>query len=215
MHRTRIKICGLTRAADAEAAVAAGADALGVVLHADSPRRIGLEDAARVLRDVPPPVARVGVFVDASMEFITRAAEMLSLSVVQFHGHESPEFCHSSPVPVIKAIQVGKGFACEEVEPFRGRTGAVLLDAYSPHMYGGTGTTLRWHKLPALPEWAPLFLAGGLNAGNVGEAIAVLHPFAVDVSSGVELSPGVKDHGAINAFCRAVSIADSQEGTTR
>lgn len=212
MHRTRIKICGLTRAADAEACVAAGADAVGVVLHADSPRWIGLEDAARVLRDVPPPVARIGVFVDASMDFVIEAVAALSLSMVQFHGNESPEFCSSSPIPVIKALQVGKGFATEIVEPFRGRTGAVLLDTYSPHMRGGTGTTLRWHQLPALPEWAPLFLAGGLNAGNVGEAISTLHPFAVDVSSGVEASPGVKDHSAIHAFCDAVRRADSLEG---
>jgi phosphoribosylanthranilate isomerase len=189
--------------------VASGADAVGVILHADSPRRVGLEDAAAILRDVPPPVARVGVFVDSSIDFVREAVDALSLSMVQFHGHESPEFCSSSPVPVIKAIQVGKGFATRVVEPFRGRTGAILLDTYSPHMQGGTGTSLRWHILPALPGWAPLFLAGGLNADNVGEAIALTHPFAVDVSSGVEVSPGVKDYAAIQAFCEAVRRADS------
>lgn len=211
MHRTRIKICGLTRAQDAAAAVAAGADAVGVILHADSPRRVGLEDAVEILRDVPPPVARIGVFVDASMGFVHKAVDALSLSMVQFHGSESPEFCSSSPISVIKAIQVGKGFALQTLEPFRGRAGAVLLDTYMPHMHGGTGTTLRWHQLPALPEWAPLFLAGGLNAHNVGEAISLTHPFAVDVSSGVELSPGIKDHAAIHAFCDAVRRTDSLE----
>ncbi|MHB9004030.1 MAG: phosphoribosylanthranilate isomerase [Coriobacteriia bacterium] len=214
MHRTRIKICGLTRADDAAAAVAAGADALGVILHADSPRRVGLEDAARVLRDVPPPVARIGVFVNASIDFVREAVDVLSLTSVQFHGSESPEFCSSSPVPVVKAFRVGKRFASQSVEPFRGRAGAVLLDTYSPHMHGGTGTILRWQHIPALPGWAPLFLAGGLNAENVGEAILLTHPFAVDVSSGVELSPGIKDPAAIHALCDAVRAADSREGTS-
>lgn len=214
MHRTRIKICGLTRARDAAAAVAAGADALGVVLEADSPRRVGLQDAARVLQDVPPPVARIGVFVNASMDFVREAVDVLSLTMVQFHGDESPEFCSLSPVPVIKAFRVGKGFASQKVEPFRGRTGAVLLDTYSPHMHGGTGTTLRWQHLPALPGWAPLFLAGGLNAGNVGEAISLTRPFAVDVSSGVELSPGIKDPAAIYSFCTAVREADMRESAS-
>lgn len=211
MLRTRIKICGLTRPADAAAAVEAGADALGVILWADSPRRIDVESAREVLGAVPPPVARIGVFVDAPVEFVSEAVEVLSLSAVQFHGSETPAECGAFPHPVIKALRVGSQFASSDVEPFRGRTDAVLLDTYSPQAQGGTGTTLSWHTLPALPEGIRLFLAGGLTSTNVAEAIHSLHPFAVDVSSGVESSPGVKDHAAIAAFCAAVRATDSAE----
>jgi len=207
MTRTRIKICGVTSAADAAAAVAAGADAIGVIF-APSPRQVCVEQAAAVLAAVPPPVARVGVFVDASAEEVATAVSACGLTAVQFSGSESPEDCDAAPVPVIKMVPIGMDFGLEGAEPFRGHTAALLLDTYAADKAGGTSQTFDWRPLGAVPGWAPFFVAGGLNPDNVGKCIAVLRPFAVDVSSGVESSFGVKDHAKLSALCAAVRAAD-------
>jgi phosphoribosylanthranilate isomerase len=207
MHRTRIKICGITRAEDAACAVAHGADALGVIF-ALSQRQVSVEQAARALADVPVPVARVGVFVDASLDEIETAVAACGLTAVQFSGHESPELCDAVSVPVLKAVHVGTDFGLEKVEPFRGHAAALLLDTYVAGKAGGTSQTFNWQKLGAPPGWAPLFVAGGLHPGNVAACIAALRPFAVDVSSGVEESPGIKDPEKIAAFCAAARNAD-------
>lgn len=209
VRRTRVKICGLTRPEDAAAAVEAGADALGVVL-APSPRRVTLDGAERVFERVPPFVARVGVFVDASEAEVAEAVERLGLAAVQFHGAEPPEACRRAPVPVIKAVKVGTGFALEAAEPFRDSAAAILLDTFVTGTSGGTGTAFDWHMIAALPGWAPFMLAGGLGPDNVGEAIAALRPYAVDVSSGVEAAPGLKDASKIRAFIAAVRAADEE-----
>ena len=206
MHRTRIKICGLTRGEDAAAAVASGADALGVIF-APSPRQVSLAHAARLLAEVPPPVARVGVFVDASAEEIGEAIEACGLTAVQLSGHESPELCDSVPVPAIKTVRIGTDFGLEEAEPYRGHAAALLLDTYVAGKAGGTSQAFDWQS-DGIPGWAPIFVAGGLHPENVGACIAALRPFAVDVSSGVESSPGIKDHARIAAFCAAVRDAD-------
>ena len=209
MRRTRIKICGLTRPEDAMAAVAAGADALGVVF-APSPRQVSVEQAARVLADVPPPVARVGVFVDAEPGFVQRAVEACGLTAVQFSGHESPQACDDVSVSVIKALGVGTGFGLDDAKPFRGHAAALLLDTLVAGKAGGTSQVFDWQAIGGLPEWASFFVAGGLRPDNVGACIRALWPFAVDVSSGVESSPGIKDHDKINAFAAAVRAVDEE-----
>lgn len=209
--RTRIKICGLTRAEDAAAAVSAGADALGVVL-APSKRRVTLDEAAEVFAAVPPLVARVGVFVDAHADEVWEAVARLGLAAVQFHGDEAPETCAAAPVPVIKALRVGPDYSPERADAYRGAVSAVLLDTFVPGEQGGTGVAFDWYDVAGrLPRWAPVLLAGGLGPANVGAAIQALHPYAVDVSSGVESAPGVKDHRSIDAFAAAVRAADEEE----
>jgi len=209
MSRTRIKICGITRPEDAVAAVEAGADAIGVVL-APSPRQVSIERAAEIAAAVGPLVPVVGVFVNASEDFVAEATERIGLSYLQFHGDESPERCAMAPAPVIRAMRVGTEFDADTVEPFREHVVAILLDTYNSQVAGGTGTTFDWHAVPVLPGWVSLFLAGGLNPDNVGAGIAALHPYAVDVSSGVESAPGIKDPDAIRALCAAVRAADEE-----
>lgn len=209
MRRTRVKICGLTTAEDAAAAVRAGVDAVGVVL-APSPRQVTLDQAAAIFTAVPPLVTRVGVFVDAEPRFVAEAAERLSLDLVQFSGNESPEVCAKTPVAVLKVIHVGPNFDPSVMEPYRGLVAAILLDTFAKDARGGTGEAFSWRSVHELPAWAPVFVAGGLNPQNIGDAIAALHPFAVDVSSGVEVVPGVKDHTKIDAFVAAVRAADQE-----
>jgi phosphoribosylanthranilate isomerase len=209
MHRTRIKICGITNAADAALAVAAGADAVGVIF-AESPRQVSVAQAAAALVDVAFPVARVGVFVDPTAEEVARAIEACGLTAVQLSGHEPPELCDTLGVPVLKAIHIGTDFGFEAAEPFRGHAAALLLDTYVAGKAGGTSQAFDWQRLGELPGWAPFFVAGGLNPTNVAACVAALHPFAVDVSSGVEASPGIKDPDKITAFCAAVREADQE-----
>lgn len=208
MRRTRIKICGLTRPEDAARAVAAGADALGVLL-APSKRRVTLNGAAAVFAGVPPMVARIGVFCDAEPGDVDDAVARLGLSAVQFHGHETPEACAAAPVPVIKTIGIGAETGHADLDAYRGSVAAFLLDTIVGGASGGTGVTFDWYDVAGrLPAWAPVIVAGGLGAHNVAEAVRVLAPFAVDVCSGVEASPGVKDHALIDSFCAAVRAAD-------
>ena len=209
MRRTRIKICGITNAHDAALAVAAGADAVGVILAA-SPRQVTVEQAADALAVVPLPVARVGVFVDPTVEEVAAAVAACGLTAVQFSGSELPRLCDAVGVPVLKALHIGTDFDLEGAEPFRGHAAALLLDTYVAGKAGGTSQAFDWPSLGALPGWAPFFIAGGLNPNNVAACIAALHPFAVDVSSGVEASAGIKDPEKITAFCAAVRDADME-----
>lgn len=210
MNATRIKICGLTRAEDAAAAVAAGADAIGVVL-APSKRQVSLEQAARVLEAVPPLVARVGVFVNAHPDEVAGAVVRLGLHAVQFHGDESPETCAAAPAPVIKALRIRGRDDLAAAEAFRGAVSALLLDTLVAGERGGSGVSFDWYDVEgALPRWAPVLVAGGLRPSSVGVAVGALHPFAVDVSSGVESAPGVKDHRLMHEFVAAVRAADEE-----
>lgn len=210
MSRTRIKICGLTRAEDAAAAVSAGADAIGLVF-APSPRQVSLKQAAEVAAAVPPPVARVGVFVDADPSFVQAAIQAAGLTAVQFCGSESPEQCAVVGVPVIKVLPVGTDFVWSVAEPFRGCAAALLLDTLVTGKSGGTAKTFAWHEVGVTPGWAPLFVAGGLKPENVAECVRAIRPFAVDVSSGVETAPGIKDVRKMEAFCAAVRAVDEEE----
>ncbi|MGJ8523926.1 N-(5'-phosphoribosyl)anthranilate isomerase [Carnimonas sp. R-84981] len=203
--RTRIKFCGLTREQDIEAAVAAGADALGFVLWSGSKRAVGLERLAELVKCVPPFVTRVGLCVDASPSFIEQAAPHLDL--LQLHGNESPEACQQVPLPWIKALRMASDIDLErESQRFQSAQG-LLLDAWHPALPGGTGERFDWQRIP---EWlAPrIILAGGLDSTNVASAIQQVAPYAVDVSGGIESAPGVKDAQRMRDFAAAVNAAD-------
>lgn len=209
MGRTRIKICGLTRAEDVKAAVAAGADAVGFVF-ARSPREVDIERAAELSELVPLPVARIGVFVDAAAAFVDEAVQEVGLDAVQFCGDESPSVCEASPVPVLKVLHVGDGFSWRAAEPYRDVVEAFVLDTSVPGHRGGSGRTFDWEAVPPAPPWARVWLAGGLDARNVARCVRSMRPFAVDVSSGVEAGPGMKDRVLMDAFISAVRGADSE-----
>lgn len=208
--KTRIKICGLTREADVDAAVEAGADAVGFVFYPPSPRYVTPERAAELARRVPPFVDVVGLFVNASAEEIAAACATVPLNLLQFHGDETPAFCRSFARPWLRAARVRPGldlveFACSYADA-RG----LLLDAFVEG-YGGGGHVFDWTLIPpGLP--GHLVLSGGLHADNVGEAIHRVRPVAVDVSSGVEAGKGIKDHEKIAAFVAAVRAADAAIG---
>ena len=201
MQRTRVKICGLTREEDVDAAVAAGADALGFVLWPGSKRAIGLERLAELSARVPAFVTRVGLFVDQSPATIESACEHLDL--LQFHGNEAPEFCAGFPRPYIKALRMREGIDLEASAAAYAEARGLLLDAYKPGVPGGTGETFDWSRIPANLA-KPVILAGGLHATNVQQAIRAVGPFAVDVSGGVEAAPGIKAADAIDDFLRQV-----------
>ncbi len=204
-----MKVCGLASASDADEAVRAGADAVGVIL-AESPRQVTLTEAEEIFAGVPPFVARVGVFVDAPPDYVERAVARLNLAAVQFHGSESPEMCAAAPAPVIKAVRIKPEFDAAEVEAYRGHVAALLFDTYVEGVQGGTGRTFPWETAGPLPGWAPVIVAGGLNPVNVGAAIRALHPFGVDVSSGVEECLRHKDRFKLHAFVVAVRATDEE-----
>jgi phosphoribosylanthranilate isomerase len=203
---TRIKICGITNLADAKVAVQAGADALGFVFYDQSPRRISIPAAAEIARHLHPAILRVGVFVNAPAEFISEAIAGSDLSLLQFHGDETPEFCLQFGVMSMKAFRMRDAETLKELPKYQ--TDAWLLDAYAPEAPGGTGAKFNWNlALEAKKLGRPVFLAGGLTPENVGEAVRRVQPFGVDVSSGVEMSPGRKDHAKLLAFINAVKVA--------
>jgi phosphoribosylanthranilate isomerase len=200
---TKVKICGITNPADAQAAVAAGADALGFIFYEKSPRYVRLTDAAAISRPLAPFIMRVGVFVNAPEEFVFSAIRDCGLTLLQFHGDEPPEFCAQFRLMKMKAFRVHGPETLEQIPKYA--TDGYLLDAYSSTTLGGTGEKFNWDLAVEAQKFGkPIFLAGGLNAGNVAGAIRKVRPFGVDVSSGVESAPGIKDHGKIKAFIAAV-----------
>lgn len=206
-RRTRAKICGITRIEDAMAAVAAGADAIGLVFYAPSPRHVDTGQAAAICAALPPFVTTVGLFVDASEAEISAVLERVPLDLLQFHGDEPAEFCRRFSRPWIKAVRMAEGVDLHAVaERYQGAR-ALLLDSYRQGMPGGTGETFDWARIPA-GFGVPVILAGGLQPDNVVEAIRQVRPYAVDVSSGVEQEKGIKDVRKINAFMRGVNRAD-------
>lgn len=205
---TKIKICGLTSVADAQAAVAAGADAIGLVFYPKSPRCVSVQQAADIARAVGPFVTTVGLFVDATRDTIDAVLASVPLQLLQFHGNESSVFCASFHRPFIKAVRMAEGVDVLALAHEYQAAGALglLLDSYSAAAMGGTGETFGWERIPPnLP--LPLVLAGGLEPSNVSAAICQVQPYAVDVSSGVETAPGRKDSARIAAFVRAVRNA--------
>ena len=197
--RTRIKICGITSIEDASAAVLAGADALGFVFYSQSPRFISIAKAEKVIKALPPFVSVVGLFVNAEQSYIDEVVQKCGLDVIQLHGDETPEACIRQNKPVIKAISVD---VAEDLQKVTDYECTVLLDAKAPlGVHGGAGVAFDWSLLADLDAGHRLILAGGLQLENIEEALSLQHWYAVDVSSGVELEKGVKDHAKIKQFC--------------
>ena len=206
-HRTRIKICGLTRETDVDAAVAAGADALGFVFYAHSPRAVTVERAAALARRLPPFVTPVGLFVNASDPEVAAACRVIPTLLLQFHGDETPPECERHARPWLRAARISPGFdLLDFAQQFHGAQ-ALLLDAHVDG-YGGGGKVFDWSLIPRGVS-LPLVLSGGLNPANVGDGVRQLRPWAVDVSSGVESAKGIKDADAMHRFCDAVREADA------
>ncbi|HEY1027493.1 MAG TPA: phosphoribosylanthranilate isomerase [Pseudomonas sp.] len=202
----RSKICGITRIEDALAAVEAGADAIGLVFYAKSPRAVSIEQAAAILRVLPPFVTTVGLFVDMPRDELRQLLERLPLDLLQFHGDESPADCEGYGRPYIKALRVRPGEDVSAImAPYSGARG-ILLDTFVEGVPGGTGASFDWSLVPD-DAGKPIILAGGLDAGNVAAAIRQVRPYAVDVSGGVEAGKGIKDAGRIRAFIQAVREA--------
>ena len=206
MSVVRSKICGITRIEDALAAVEAGADAIGLVFYAKSPRAVTVQQARAIISALPPFVTSVGLFVDASRCELGELLDALPLDLLQFHGDESPADCDGYHRPYIKALRVKPGDdIAAQVELYKNASG-VLLDTYVPGIPGGTGEAFDWSLVPeGLSK--PVILAGGLTAANVAQAIARVRPYAVDVSGGVEVAKGIKDAEKIRAFMQAVKAA--------
>lgn len=203
---TRIKICGLTREADVDAAVAAGVDALGFVFYPPSPRYVTPQRAAELVRRIPPFIDVVGLFVNASAEAVHSACASVPLNVLQFHGDEEADYCRQFSRPYLRAARVRPGLDLIEFADSFPDARGLLLDAFVEG-YGGGGHVFDWTLIPpSLPGF--LVLSGGLTAANVVDAIHRVRPAAVDVSSGVETGKGIKDHAKIAAFVAAVRKAD-------
>jgi phosphoribosylanthranilate isomerase len=201
-----VKICGITCLDDALAAAELGADALGFVFHEPSPRYIPFEQAARIAQKIPPHLVKVGVFVDALDEIVFGAAAICGLNLVQFHGNESPEYCLQFGLMSMKAFRMKDAQSLLQLENYA--TDAWLLDSYVPDKLGGTGMRFNWDLAREAKNLGrPIFLAGGLTAENVGEAVRTVQPYGVDVSSGVEAAPGKKDLQKVRAFIQAAKLA--------
>lgn len=199
---TRIKMCGLTRLEDVEAAVAAGADAIGLVFYPPSPRYVDLAMAATLARAVPPFITVVGLFVNADAATVKATLAAVPLHVLQFHGDEDETYCRQFDRPYLKAARVRPGMDLLQYAAGFPSAQAILLDAFVDG-YGGGGKAFDWSVIPA-DLGKPIVLSGGLDAGNVGEAIARVRPAAVDVSSGIERAKGIKDAEKMRAFVAAV-----------
>ncbi len=202
----KVKICGITSIEDAEEAVEAGADALGFMFYPGSPRHVTLEAAQVIERRLPPFIIRTGVFVDAAAEEVFEAMHLCGLNLLQFHGHETPEYCRQFGMMTMKAFRVRGPESLLEIPKYT--TDAYLLDSFVPGRQGGTGEMFNWNLAVEAKEFGkPIFLAGGLTPEIVGDAVKLVQPFGVDVSSGVESSPGKKDAAKMRAFVAAVRSA--------
>jgi phosphoribosylanthranilate isomerase len=195
----RVKICGITRLQDLHAACGAGADALGFVFYEKSPRHVTIEAAATLVRELPPFVQSVGLFVNADPAFVEQVLNTVPLDMLQFHGDETPADCARFGRPFIKAVRVNRDTDLLKCAADFDAARGLLLDAYVAGVPGGTGERFDWSLIPAnLPK--PIVLSGGLTPDNIGEAVQRVHPWAVDVSSGVEAAKGIKDVHKITQF---------------
>ncbi len=204
--RTRVKICGITQCEDAQLVVEAGADAIGLVFYEKSPRFVSNELAAKISKTIPAFVSRVALFKDADKQMIESVLQAVEIDLIQFHGSETVGFCEQFSMPYIKAlgmkgIETDAGFLLANAEKYSSAK-ALLLDGHAPGEAGGTGETFDWASIAAVSK--PVVLAGGLNPENVKQAIKLVHPFAIDVSSGVENAPGIKDKAKVAAFMKQV-----------
>jgi phosphoribosylanthranilate isomerase len=206
---TRIKICGITRKEDLLAAVQCGVNALGFVFYNKSPRNVSLQQALQLSKAIPPFVTSVGLFVNPAEAEVVDAMRLIHFDILQFHGEEEPEFCAQFGRPYLKAIRVNSDVNLVQYAARYKDAQGLLLDAFVEGAHGGTGASFDWTLIPQnLP--LPIILSGGLHAGNVAEAITQVRPYAVDVSSGVEASKGIKDAAKIAAFINEVKKSDLQ-----
>jgi phosphoribosylanthranilate isomerase len=202
-----VKICGITRLEDAEAAIELGAGAIGFVFWPKSPRYMDPERARTIVAALPPFIATVGVFVDQTARLVNGVAARVGLSTVQLHGDEPIEMLGEIERPVVKAMALRASTTAEEADAWPSRV-RLLIDAHDPDQRGGTGRAVDWKRAAAVAARRPVLLAGGLNAANVADAIRTVKPFGIDVSSGVESSPGIKDHSRLRALFDAVAAAN-------
>jgi phosphoribosylanthranilate isomerase len=204
----KIKICGITNVEDADVAVRAGADALGFVMYRNSPRWVEPAVARSIIAGLPPFVSAVGVFVNEEADRVRALMDECGFALAQLHGDESALYCQNLCRPVLKAIRLKDRGTVLALAEFQGRANVrgVLIDAFSDQAYGGTGQTVDWALAHEAARSAPIILAGGLNPTNVGEAVQAVRPYGVDVSSGVEKSPGKKDPDKVKAFIEAARL---------
>ncbi|MDY6856912.1 MAG: phosphoribosylanthranilate isomerase [Thermodesulfobacteriota bacterium] len=196
---TKIKICGITNSEDASWAVDLGADALGFVFYKESPRYVSKEVARDIICNLPPFVSSVGVFVNEHEERINEISEFCSLDLIQLHGNEAPDFCDKFNKRLIKALKIKDGVNLEFISLYN--VSAILLDTYYKELYGGGGKTFNWQLASQAKGYAKsVILAGGLNPDNIVNAIQIVKPYGVDVSSGVEHEPGKKSYGRLKKF---------------
>lgn len=208
--RTRVKICGITRVEDGLAAAEAGADAIGLVFYPRSPRYVPPDQAQKIIRALPAFVTVTGLFVNEQEGMVTAMAQAVGLDVLQFHGDEPVDYCKRFKQPYIKALRVrGEEDLAQLAEQYTSAQG-LLLDAYDERVQGGSGQVFDWSRIPE-PLANKCILAGGLHPGNVAAAIQQVHPYAVDVSSGVEAEKGIKDAVKITAFMEGVNIGDTSK----
>jgi phosphoribosylanthranilate isomerase len=203
--RVRVKICGITRVEDALVAVENGADAIGLVFYEPSPRAVSIEQAIKIVNQIPAFISIVGLFVNAEERFIRDVISNVALDLLQFHGDEVPEECSRYALPFMKAIRVKSDTNLVQCAKDYSASRALLLDTYTEGVAGGTGHVFDWGSIPSNLN-KPVVLAGGLTAENVASAIQQVRPYAVDVSGGVELSKGIKDAAKIAAFMQQVYL---------
>lgn len=211
MTRTRTKICGITRIEDALCAARAGADAIGLIFYAGSPRAVNLEQALLISNSLPPFVSTVALFVNAPLNEVDEVIMRVRPTILQFHGDENPAFCTQFRMPFLKAIRVGGEMTTDDLLEYAEKFSAaraLLLDTMSQGLYGGSGKAFDWQVIPHEMR-RRIVLSGGLQADNVAGAIRMIKPWAVDVSSGVEAQKGVKDHAKIAKFIEEVRNADA------
>ena len=209
--RTKVKICGITNAEDAHAAVAAGTNALGFIFYRKSPRYVEPSVAKHIIATLPPLVIPVGVFVNEDFATVRSIMDGCGLALAQLHGDETATYCRELARPVMKALRLKDRESLLALAEFQGRAGVrgFLVDAFSDRAYGGTGQVIDWALAAEAAKAAIILLAGGLTPDNVGPAIQAVHPYGVDVSSGVESAPGKKDHSKVRAFLEAVRVVSS------
>lgn len=205
MNKVRIKICGITNLEEALLAADLGADALGFIFYPPSPRSVEPQAAKAIIAQLPPFVTTVGVFVDEDAATVKELAAAAGLDWLQLHGKETPEYCRSLDRRVIKAFRIRDESSLAELTSYQDIVQALLLDTYKKGQVGGTGETFNWDLALKAKQSGPIILAGGLTSENVAQAIAVAHPQAVDVASGVEAAPGKKDPEKLKAFFKAVA----------
>lgn len=209
LPRTRVKICGMTRPDDALLAAQLGADAIGLVFHAASPRFVEIERARRIVAALPPFITLVGLFRNEEPAQVRAVVASVPLHLLQFHGDEEPAACAAFGLPYIKAVPMGAGADVHDYERRFSTAQALLLDSHGGPTMGGSGQPFAWGRIPS-ERHQPLILAGGLNADNIAAAIRQVRPYAVDVSSGVETAKGIKDAQLMRAFLRGVYDGDNR-----